>query len=460
MEMYELPKFKFSGLKLNKTSNFSRNNFKFLVIVVVISVLLGFTAGSIGGGIFYFKIKDYIEKQNQNQALLPLPSLPSPNSKQETKTQETAKPQNKYLPRTYQEQAIINVVKKVSPAVVSIIISKDLPVYEEYYENPFKEYEEFFGPMPEFKIPKYRKKGTERKEVGGGTGFIISKDGLVLTNKHVVLDEKAVYTVLTNDGKKFSAKVLAKDPLQDLAILKIEQEETKDKNGKTIKKPFPTVVLGDSDKLQIGQTVIAIGNALGEFRNTVSVGVVSGLGRRVTASGGGFVEVLEDVIQTDAAINRGNSGGPLLNLKGEVVGINTAMAVGAQSIGFAIPVNKAKRDIKQIKEIGKIVYPFLGIRYILVNETIKQEKNLKYDYGALIVRGDNGEPAIVPGSSAEKAGLKEGDVILEFNNEKITPDNSLAKIISKYNPGDKVSLKILRNGKIFTVEVILGEREE
>jgi len=335
-----------------------------------------------------------------------------------------------------------------------------VPIIEEYYYNPFKEFEQFFGQPFEFQIPQYRQKGTEKKEIGGGTGFIISKDGMILTNKHVVLDKEAEYTVFTNDGKSYPAKVLARDPLQDLAIIKIEREKVVDKEGSFTLKSFPVAKLGNSDKLQIGQTVIAIGNALGEFRNTVSVGVVSGLGRTITASGGGLVETLEDVIQTDAAINKGNSGGPLLNLEGEVIGINTAMVQEAQSIGFAIPINKAKKDIKQVKTLGKIVYPFLGVRYVLITKKIQKENNLPVDYGAWITKGSNGEAAIFPGSAAEKAGLNENDIILEFNGEKITTDNSLAKIISKYNPGDRVTLKVLRAGKEKIFQVTLGERSE
>ncbi len=424
-----------------RVSKNKKKTFRLFALVIFVSIIFGFLAGAASGVFFYFRVQNYLDKLNIN--------LP-PIIKKETVKE--------YLPQTSQEEAIIGAVKDVSPAVVSIIISKDLPIFEEYYYNPF---EEFFGPGPfELNVPQYRQKGTEKKEIGGGTGFIISKEGMILTNKHVVLDEEAEYTVFTNDGRKFSAKVLARDPVQDLAVLKIEQEKTVDDNGQLIIKPFPIVKLGDSDKLQIGQTVIAIGNALGEFRNTVSVGVISGLGRKITASGGEFVETLEDVIQTDAAINKGNSGGPLLNLKGEVIGVNTAMALEAQSIGFAIPINKAKKDIEQVKTLGKIVYPFLGIRYVLINEEVKKEKNLPVDYGALVAKGSNGEGAIWSDSAAEKAGLKEGDIVLEFNNEKITTENTLAKIIMKYNPGDRVVLKILRDNKEIIIEVILGEKSE
>jgi S1-C subfamily serine protease len=210
----------------------------------------------------------------------------------------------------------------------------------------------------------------------------------------------------------------------------------------------------------MGQTVIAIGNSLGEFRNTVSVGVVSGLGRTITATGVGLVETIEDVIQTDAAINKGNSGGPLLNLKGEVIGINTAMVQDAQSIAFSIPINKAKRDIEQIREAGKISYAYLGVRYILITEKVKADNSLTVDYGALILRGGDGEAAVLPGSAAEKAGLKEGDVILEFNGEKVTSENNLTKLIQEYDPLEKVSLKILRAGEEKIIQVTLDEKSE
>ncbi len=289
---------------------------------------------------------------------------------------------------------------------------------------------------------------------------MVSKEGMVITNKHVVLDEEADYTVFTNDGKSYPAKVLAKDPFQDLAILKIDQEKIVDEHGDFTLTSFPVVKLGDSDNLQMGQMVIAIGNVLGEFRNSISVGVVSGLGRTITAEGGGFVETIEDVIQTDAAINRGNSGGPLLNLKGEVIGINTAMIQEAQSIGFAIPINKAERDIEQVKKIGKIVYPLLGIRYVPVTEKIKEDNNLPVSYGAWITQGAGGEPAIYPDSAAEKAGLQEGDIILEFEGEKITAENTLAKMIQKHEPGDEVVLKILREGEEEEITATLEERSE
>ncbi|MBA7682277.1 putative serine protease HhoB [subsurface metagenome] len=202
---------------------------------------------------------------------------------------------------------------------------------------------------------------------------------------------------------------------------------------------------------------------MGEFRNTVSVGVISGLGRTITASGGSFVETIEDVIQTDAAINRGNSGGPLLNLKGEVMGINTATVLEAQSIGFAIPINKAKKDIRQIKTLGKIVYPYLGIYYCIINEEFQKQFNLSVDYGAWIGRDrvcQEYELAVILGTAAEEAGLERDDIILEFDGERITTDNSLAKVIQKYNPEDQVNLKVLRGEEEITIQATLGEMSE
>jgi len=429
MEKLPQPEFQMEYLKLEAP----KKKKSYLVALLVCSFLLGLIGGILVNTYFYPELKNVFEKLQ-----LPI-STPTPKQPEE-------KPEQKpYLPITSQEEAIINVVKKASPAVVSIVVSKQFPIFERYYEEwlPFGE------PFFKIQIPQYRQKGVEKKNIGWGSGFIISEDGLILTNKHVVLEENAEYTVITNDGEKYVAKILAKDPVQDLAILKIEA-----------KKKFPTLKLGDSDTLQIGQTVIAIGNALGEFQNTVSVGVISGLGRKITASGGTFVEVLEDVIQTDAAINPGNSGGPLLNLKGEVIGINTAMSVEGENIGFAIPINKAKKAIEQVKKTGKIVYPFLGVRYVIIDDELQKKENLPVNYGALIQKGDRGEPAIFPGSPAEKVGLREGDIILEFNGEKITTKNTLAKIIVKYNPGDKVTLKVLRENKEKIFEVILSERTQ
>ncbi len=336
-----------------------------------------------------------------------------------------------------EESAIISAVENVNPAVVSIVVTKDLPKFEQF-GSPFGG---FF-----FELPTQE---TEKRRVGAGSGFVISADqGLIVTNRHVVDDRSAEYTVITKDGQKFPAKVLATDPFNDLAVVKIEASG------------LAMVTLGDSDKLKLGQRVIAIGNALGEFQNTVTTGVVSGIGRNITASGGAQTEKLSEVVQTDAAINPGNSGGPLINLAGEVIGVNTAVSSQAQLIGFAIPINQVKKVISDVKEFGKVSRPFLGVRYMVITESLAKTQKLPVNYGALIVKGEGSQGfAVLPGSPAHEAGLREGDIILEFEGKKINVDNQLADILRSYNPSDRVILKILSEGKEKLVSVTLGEAQ-
>ncbi|MDP2709288.1 MAG: trypsin-like peptidase domain-containing protein [bacterium] len=358
-----------------------------------------------------------------------------------------------------EESAVIAAAEKVSPAVVSIIITRDLPNIRGFDSDQFGSdfFRRFFGDaFPDL----FRSEppdggesdqgGTTRQEIGGGTGFIVSADGYIVTNKHVIADSSADYTVLMNDGSRHAAKVLAQDPLNDLAVLKIEAGN------------LPTVELGDSLNLKVGQTVIAIGNALGEFRNTVSTGVISGLARSITAAGGRFgSEQLTNVIQTDASINPGNSGGPLLNIAGQVIGINTAIVQGAQNIGFAIPINEVKNSITSVKQTGRIVRPWLGVRYTLINQAMADANNLSVNYGALIVRGQNQtDLAVIPGSPADKAGLQENDIILEINGQKIDEQNPLANLVAKLKPGDEITLKVLHQGEEKTLKVRLEEMKQ
>jgi len=348
-----------------------------------------------------------------------------------------------------QEDLIVGVVSRVSPAVVSIIATKDLPVVERFFTDPFGGDSPFSQLFPQFEAPapKSGQPATQRQEIGAGSGFIVTADGLVVTNRHVVEDKEAEYTVITNDGKKHTAKVMARDPVQDIAVVKIEGAG------------YPTVKLGNSDVLKIGQTAIAIGNALGEFQNTVSVGIVSGLKRSITAGGAASgAERLQEVIQTDAAINPGNSGGPLLNSLGEVIGINTAMAGGAENIGFTLPVNIIKRDLDKVKASGKITYPFLGVRYVIITPEVQKAQKLPVDRGALIVSSQDGSSAVVPNSPASKAGLKDGDIILQLGGQDITKDAALADLIQKHRIGENITLTILRDGKQMNVAVVLGER--
>lgn len=352
---------------------------------------------------------------------------------------------------TNQESLVVETVKKSNPAVVSIVITKDVPIIERYYEDNPDGFSDLFDDNTfgnlQFKIPQYRENGTEKKEIGGGSGFLVSSDGMIITNKHVVSNEDAQYTVFTNDGNKYEAEVVARDPVNDVAVIKIEGEN------------LPFLDFADSEKLEVGQSVIAIGNALGEFRNTVSVGVISGLSRSVVAGDGyGSSEQLDGVIQTDAAINRGNSGGPLLNLSGQVVGVNVAMATGSENIGFALPANLVKSVVDSVKEYGKVIRPFLGVRYLMITDAIKDKNKLTVNYGALVVRGESREElAVMPGSAADKAGLEENDIILEVDGVKLEGDATLSSIIRKKEVGDTLKFKVLHRGEEKEIEVKLQE---
>lgn len=350
------------------------------------------------------------------------------------------------------DAAVVNAVKKANPAVVAITISKDVPVYERYVENipgPFGDFfgNDFFG----FTIPRLRQEGTQKQKVGGGSGFLVSEDGYIVTNRHVVEDKEAEYTVFLNDGTKNTANVVARDPVLDLAIIKIDTE----KSGSDL----PYLAFGDSDSLEVGQTAIAIGNALAEFRNTVSVGVVSGLSRSIVATGTmGGAEVLDQLIQTDAGINQGNSGGPLLNLSGDVIGVNVAVASGAENIGFAISGNSAKSVIESVRKNGRIIRPYLGVRYIPITEELAEQNDLPVKYGVLVKRGSGpGDVAVIPSSPADKAGIVENDSILEIDGIKLISEKSLADIIRSKDVGDVIRLRILRDEQEKTVTITLEE---
>ncbi|KKU86542.1 MAG: hypothetical protein A2667_02110 [Candidatus Wildermuthbacteria bacterium RIFCSPHIGHO2_01_FULL_47_27] len=339
-----------------------------------------------------------------------------------------------------EQPQITTIVKKVLPAVVSITVSK----YLEFMEKPGSQFYPFGNAGEFYAVPKRKK-----VRVGGGSGFIVDPSGIILTNRHVVADPDAEYVVLMSDGKNYKAEIMAKDPINDVAIIKI--------NGSGL----PIVELGDSSKLDLGQTAIAIGNALGTFQNTVSVGVVSGLSRQITA----FSEFdhrsqrLRGLIQTDAAINPGNSGGPLVNLNGQAMGINAAMVFGAENIGFALPVNTAKKDLEDMLRYGKIRQPFLGVRYVLLNKEIQGKLGLTTHNGALVISEHMPDcQAVIPGSPADKAGLKEGDIIMEIQNEKISLDNAVEDVLQKMKIGESVELKFLRAGKEIKSKIALEER--
>lgn len=348
-----------------------------------------------------------------------------------------------------EESQVIDVVKRAAPAVVSIVAAADVPNIERCYRTPIGFEDDFFGDI-DFRIPGFCQRGTTRQRVGAGSGFLVSADGYILTNKHVIDNDRADYTVILNDaahkGEKVTARVVAKDPGNDIAVLKIERTG------------LPFLQFGDSSQLQVGATAIAIGYALGEFDNTVSKGVISGLSRSIRAddASSGQSEQLEDIIQTDAAINPGNSGGPLLDIAGNVIGMNVAMA-SAQSIGFAIPANEVRAIFTQVQQTGTIERPYLGIRYRLLSPEAKEAEELPVDYGAQLT-GGSGEPAVLPDSPAAKAGLKAGDIILSVDSKKITTEQDLASLVAKTRVGQQLSLTVLREGKQITIAITVGKR--
>jgi serine protease Do len=336
------------------------------------------------------------------------------------------------------DKRVIKVIKKVMPSVVSIAIAERLTDLE-------KQFPKGFNPT----IPDGTADSRGMVQTGGGSGFIVAANGLILTNKHVVSEKKAEYTVILSDGRSFPATILSRDPINDVAILKIDA------------KGLPCVRLGDATQLQLGQSLIAIGNALGIFRNTVSVGIVSGLSRSITAQSEPDAppQEMRGLIQTDAAINPGNSGGPIVDSDGLVVGVNAAIVSGAQSIGFAIPVNAARRDIDDIKKYGRIRRPLLGLRYTMIDKEFQKKMSLGVDYGALVMRETQHDDAVIIDSPAEKAGILENDVVLTFNGKKLDREHPIVDFLEESNVGDVVELSILRDGKEFLAKAVLEERK-
>lgn len=321
---------------------------------------------------------------------------------------------------TPDEESIAAVAKAVSPSVVSVLTSTSQ--VSRFYNESYQ-------------------------QEGAGTGMIVSSDGYILTNKHVVDGADSV-TVLATDGKRYEdVEVLGSDPLNDVAFLKIKNV-----------KGLPAITLGDSKTIRIGQSVVAIGNALGQYQNSVTSGIISGTGRPVVASSDGTAagesENLNDLIQTDAAINSGNSGGPLLNLKGQVIGINTAIAADAQSIGFAIPISATKGMLSHVIKTGKVERAYLGVQYVSVTPAVKEEYDLRVDKGDYIT-SDRGS-SVQSGGPAEKAGVKDKDIIIAVNGYRVGEVASVSTLISEYEPGQKVELTVLRDGREIKLTATLG----
>lgn len=332
-----------------------------------------------------------------------------------------------------EESVTVNTVKKVGPSVVTIV--EQTPAQAQQ-QSPFD-----LGPFSIFGAPDQGQAPQQPKDESIGSGFIIGKDGLIVTNKHVVSDTQGTYQVVTSDDKKYKVSNIYRDPLNDIAILQIDVSQNPSENLK----PIP---LGDSSNLQVGQYVIAIGTALGQFRNTVTTGVISGLGRGITAGSPfeGSVEQLSNVIQTDAAINPGNSGGPLLNSSGQVIGVNTAVSQSGQNIGFAIPINTIKSSVDNFNRTGKFNRPFLGVAYKMISQDLAILNDLPQ--GAYVEQ-------VVSGSPADKAGIQEGDIITELDGKRVTGSDELSQLIANKKVGDTISVNIYRGSKTVKLSVTL-----
>lgn len=356
-----------------------RKSFNWSVVIasLIVTVPVAAAAGGVGGYLFGRKIV-VTNSEGEESAF-----------KQTIQVEESS--------------ATVDAVEKVSPAVVSIIGEGTQ--------------QDIFG------------FASESREAG--SGFIITADGLVATNKHVVSSNDKKYKVVMSDGQSFPVTEIHRDPSFDFAVVKIQADN------------LPIVELGTSDRVKIGERVIAIGNAVGEFQNTVTAGVISARNRSIEASNGSFqTEQLEGLLQTDAAINPGNSGGPLINLSGQVVGVNTATDLGSENISFAIPIDDAKVAIESIIQTGEIERPILGVRYVNLTEELAQLNDIPSEHGAYIVAPE-GNPAVVEGGPADQLGIKEGDIVLKINDEEIKPERSLAAIMRKFRPGDEVTVEWL-----------------
>ncbi len=394
-----------------------------MVVTLVIGALIGALAG---GGVAWYVTQQQIERiAAQPSSPAPIPALmPAP----------TAIPQPTVAPAPTEAPAapatsspVVEVVQRVSPAVVTVVNT----LASGSQGSPL------LGDLP-FPLPD-QPGGSVRR--GSGSGVIISQDGYILTNNHVIEGHRSL-SVIFYDGSRRDARLVGADPLMDLAVVKVDG-------------PVPGVAaLGDSDALQPGETVIAIGSPLGDFRNTVTVGVVSALNRSLGAN------APEGLIQTDAAINSGNSGGPLINLRGEVVGINTLVVRGSglgsapvEGLGFAVPSSIAKRVSEQLIANGKVVYPFLGVRFGTIDAMLALDNNLPVNAGALIAAVEQGGPAA-------RAGLRSGDIVTKLNGKPIGPGQSLRALLLEYKPGDVVTLEVLRDGQQLSLDVTLGVRPD
>lgn len=328
-----------------------------------------------------------------------------------------------------EESVTVDVVKGVGPSVVTIV-AQGQP--QQSQSSPFDPFG-YYTTQPQ--------DPSSQQPESIGSGFIVSSQGMIVTNKHVVSDTSAKYQVVTSDNKKYDVSKIYRDPLNDIAIVQINPSQNL---GATLK----PITMGDSGKLEVGQFVVAIGTALGQFRNTVTTGVVSGLGRGITAGDQfqGYVEKLDNVIQTSAAINPGNSGGPLVNSAGQVIGINTAVAQDGQNIGFALPINAVKDSLNNFNQTGQFNRPFLGIAYKNISKSVALLNDVPQ--GAYIQTVEQGSPA-------DSANIQEGDIITSIDGVRLDDTTDLATVLNKKKVGDSVNITLWRDGKTVDTKATL-----
>lgn len=375
----------------------SRSLLLMLIIVILLGSMLG---GAVADRLFVFRPLDRFFPRNEQQS--------------QTLTQRDI---------VSEESVVIRVAEQTSPSVVTVSVTRQAQPVQQLFLDPFGT----------FRTPTNQEPEIVKQDIG--SGFVISEDGLIVTNRHVVNDVNAIYKVITSDNKEYDVSKIYRDPSNDLAILKVDATLI----------PLP---LGDSTNLKVGQFVVAIGTALGEFRHTVTTGVISGLGRGIDAGDGMgmFSERLDNVIQTDAAINPGNSGGPLINSSGQVIGVNVAMASLAQNVGFAIPINIVKESLDIFNKTGQFDRAYFGVQYRLIPQKTAVLNDIPE--GAYIVE-------VIPGSAASDAGLLPGDILLTVDSVQIKENMELSSIINTKKVGDAVVVQFYRNGQKQTVTVTL-----
>lgn len=398
----------------------------FIIFGLLVTLLVGMVVGGVvGGGVAYYFSRQAGGSSATAPLAQPVSSLSQPAQ------QATAAPLPTVQPlQSSGDSAVVAAVKQVSPAVVTVVNTLNADAAGAQQQQ----------------LPGLDPNAPQEQARATGSGVIISADGLIVTNNHVVESARSL-AVIFADGTRQDAELVGTDPLTDLAVIRV---------GGKVPAFAP---LGDSDALQPGETVIAIGSPLGDFKNSVTVGVVSALNRTVPGTG------QEGLIQTDAAINHGNSGGPLVNLQGQVVGINTLVVRGngltgdqAEGLGFSVPSNTVKFVGDALIASGKVEYPYLGISYSMIDAELAAQENLAVQNGALIGASSTRQPAVVSGTPADKAGLRDGDIITAISDTKLDSNTSLRAALLKHKPGETVTLEVLRDGKPLSVNVTLTTR--